>query len=244
MRLEDAVDLVDMLNAKSEATVRAVWERPSAGIIERREGEKLEAINSARFQHFTWELAAVRGDPKQRNLPCICNVDCSESQCGHNGAIYEHTGEIQLLPRASVPATRESTKGRGRGVVRGRASRRGRGRGRGRGRSGATGESDDAVVDVDDGEAGPDCPRLEGASHDDGGQQPNPRQQPEIARILQVHVAPDLIQHLQRLFAFSDASKLTSGAWMIAARGDDPAGPSLSKIVMTDSSIDALACWH
>ena len=74
VRLEDAVNLVDMLNAKSEAAVRAVWERPSAGIIERRADENLDAINDTRFQHFTWNLAAVRGDPNQRNLRCICNV--------------------------------------------------------------------------------------------------------------------------------------------------------------------------
>ena len=87
VRMEDAIDLVDMLNASSEAAVRAVWERPSAKIIERRKGDELEAINNPRFQLFAWDLAAVKGVPKQRNLRCICNVFCSESQCGHVGAI-------------------------------------------------------------------------------------------------------------------------------------------------------------
>ena len=91
-----------MLNAKSEAKVQEVWERGSAGIIERSEGEKLEAINDERLQQFAWELAAVKGDPKRRNLRCTCGLHCNESQCGHIGAVYEVLGEIQLLPRDFV----------------------------------------------------------------------------------------------------------------------------------------------
>ena len=90
VRTEDAIDLVDMLNASSEAAVRAVWERESAKIIELRKGEECEAINNQRFQHFAWDLAAVTGVPENRNLKCICNVFC-------RSCVYIYKGRILSL---------------------------------------------------------------------------------------------------------------------------------------------------
>ena len=67
--------------------------------------------------------------------------------------------------------------------------------------------------DVDDGEAGPDRPRLDGASDDDGGQQP------EIARILRVHVDPKLIEryvllNLRFLIGLVSRSEFTKGKYL------------------------------